>query len=171
MEVITVISIIAGTVGTLVSIFLGIAVYAEKKKYKKEIKRQEELVAKEEECTNRIAERIRPDFEKSVCSALLGYASKKEVAEAQDKLIEAMEKIQQGINQTNAKLDDSVKFGLKGEIIQFSEDLKSGSIKTDLAYEHIHNAYEQYKKLGGNGFIEEAFNNIVEKQKENQNKK
>ena len=171
MEVVTVISIIAGTIGTLVSIFLGIAVYAEKKKYKKEIKRREELVAKEEECTNRIAERIRPDFEKSVCSALLGYASKKEVAEAQDKLTEAMEKIQQGINQTNAKLDDSVKFGLKGEIIQFSEDLKSGAIKTDLAYEHIHNAYEQYKKLGGNGFIEEAFNNIVEKQKENQNKK
>ena len=57
-----------------------------RKNIKKEIKRQEELVAKEEECTNRIAERIRPDFEKSVCSALLGYASKKEVAEAQDKL-------------------------------------------------------------------------------------
>ena len=35
MEVVTVISIIAGTIGTLVSIFLGIAVYAEKKKYKK----------------------------------------------------------------------------------------------------------------------------------------
>lgn len=171
MEVFTVVSIIVGTVGTLVSIFLGIAVYAEKKKYKKEIKRQEELAVKEEDCTNRIAERIRPDFEKFVCSALLGYASQKEVAEAQDKLVEGMEKIQRAINQTNAKLDDSVKFGLKGEIIQFSEDLKSGSIKTDLAYEHIHHAYEQYKKLGGNGFIEEAFNSIVEKQKENQNRK
>lgn len=171
MEVVTIISIIVGIVGTLVSIFLGMTVYAEKKKYKKEIKRREELVAKEEECTNRIAERIRPDFEKFVCLTLSSYASQKEVVEAQDKLTEAMEKIQRGINQTNAKLDDSVKFGLKGEIIQFSEDLKSGAIKTDLAYEHIHHAYAQYKKLGGNGFIDEAFNSIVEKQKENQNRK
>lgn len=170
MEVITVISIIIGTIGTLVSIFLGMAVYAEKKKYKKEIKRQEELVAKEEDCANRITERIRPDFEEFVCLALSSYASQKEVAEAQDKLTEGMEKIQRSIDQTNAKLDDSVKFALKGEIIQFSEDLKSGSIKTDLAYEHMHHAYEEYKRLGGNGFIDDAFNSIVEKQKENQNK-
>lgn len=52
-------------------------------------------------------------------------------------------------------------FRLKGEILQFAEDLKNGGEKSSVTYQYIHDCYSRYKSLGGNSYIEQTFKYIL----------
>jgi hypothetical protein len=58
------------------------------------------------------------------------------------------------------ELKEAILSRIQGEIIHFSESVKAGSRPSSIAYEHIYDAYKQYKIIGGNGFIDDMFNYI-----------
>lgn len=80
----------------------------------------------------------------------------------------------ENMNTTIITLEDKVntneKDRLRANIINFSEELRTGVIPTDTSFRNIFAEHEKYKALGGNGFEAQCIKYIEEKYCEYYNK-
>lgn len=109
---------------------------------------------------------LKGEIIKEVDEKLEGYVCKSEYYGERDSLKNKLDSIDQ---QLKIHFDESLKtelFRLSSEIIAFAEDLKSGLEKSSVAYLHVCESYERYKKLGGNSYVGEVFEYIKAKMKQ-----
>lgn len=63
-------------------------------------------------------------------------------------------------------MDDNELDRLRAEIMQFVCYLRSGMSITSAEFKHIHHVYDKYHNMGGNSYIDEDFQYILEKERE-----
>lgn len=109
------------------------------------------------------------DIKKSLCDEMrnciqneLKLYMSNDVANMFNKqILNELVEIKKDVLDNNERLNEAMLERIQGEIIQFCEDLKNGSKKSSIAYEHIYESYRKYKSLGGNGFIDDMFNKYI----------
>ena len=81
---------------------------------------------------------------------------------------EDLENLDAKLKRQNKMIAEFEKNRIRGELLNFSEDLKNGVKKSPIAYQHAFSIYEKYKKLGGNSYIDNAFEYIKFRQKQDE---
>ncbi len=81
-----------------------------------------------------------------------------------------MEDLNKKIDKLEKKIDVNTRDDIRGEIVNFAEDLRQGINKSLVQYKHIFEIYDKYHKLGWNSYITNEFNFIKKKYNEIFNK-
>lgn len=152
-----IISIVSGVFGVI----LTYIIFFERKWMNRLMKEQKKEQEKMQICVEKVAEQIKPVWVEHVSSTLDNYITKEEEQIAHDKISLEIERIAAAIDQNHKQLVESEMFRLKGEILQFAEDLKNGAEKSSVTYQYIHDCYSRYKRLGGNSYIDQVFKYIL----------
>ena len=158
---------IIGILASALSVILGYIAYFERKWRNKIIKEQQKEQEKMRTCIEKVSEQIMPAWQKHVGEVLCDYVTREEGELAHEKISNEIEQVVSAIDLNHKQLIESELFRLKGEILQFAEDLKNGAEKSSVAYQYIHDCYSRYEDLGGNSYIEQTFEYITEHQKGN----
>lgn len=74
------------------------------------------------------------------------------------------------VKKLDSKIDKNVLDDIRGEIVDFAEDLRQGCHKSKVQFQHIFEIYDKYHNLGGNSYITNEFKYIEEKFNEIHNK-
>ena len=80
-------------------------------------------------------------------------------------IVEKVEQVEKVLQENANFLVEFEKGALRSEILNFSEDLKNGIHKSGVAYQHIYSVFARYKKLGGNSYIHDVFDEIKKTQR------
>lgn len=152
---------IIATVVSAFSVILTYIIYFERKWMKKIKKEQQKEQEKMQIWVEKVSEQIEPIWQEHISDALSEYITKEEGELAHEKISNEIERIANAIDSNHKQLIESEMFRLKGEILQFAEDLKNGGEKSSVTYQYIHDCYSRYKRLGGNGYIEQVFRYIL----------
>lgn len=150
-----------GVIATLITSVIGLMVYLETRWTKRINRMQKEDKEKFQQCVDKVSERIEPVWQEHIVCSLEPYTTKTEFEKLGTSMYDNIKDIQKTLECNHTEIIESEKYRLKGEIIDFAEDLRNGAQKSSVAYQHIHNSYSRYKKLGGNGYIDETFKYIV----------
>lgn len=155
---------ILGTLATFLAALVAVMTWFERRTRRWEKKREERQAAKEKDELKRIekivvsaASSLQNQFEIDLNKTLNGFVKK-----------EDLENLDVKLRRQNKMITEFEKNRIRGELLNFSEDLKNGAKKSTIAYEHAHRLYEKYKKLGGNSYIDSSFEYIKLRQKQDE---
>ena len=81
-----------------------------------------------------------------------------------------MEDVNKKIDKLEKKIDLNTRDDIRGEIVNFAEDLRQGINKSLVQYKHIFEIYDKYHNLGWNSYISNEFDFIKNKYNESFNK-
>ena len=149
--------------GSLVAFFammLGYITWFEKRRDKKAEERAKKVIEDKETLEKEIKDGLCDDMKGCIHKELEPYVLKTDDLDMHRQILDELKKLDVNIKAYQEDMHEAILERLQGEIIQFSEDLKNGSKKSSVAYEHIHNSYRKYKQMGGNGYIDGMFKYI-----------
>lgn len=156
MGVIEIIAIIGSFLGSVV----GLLTYFERRERKREQRAKKQEQERLEKITSEIMKKIIPMWQNEFKTQIDELVSTNEFAALEDQ-----------VKNQGKMLIDFEKSRLKAEIMDFGEDLKNGIEKSSVAFQHIHEVFSKYKKLGGNSYVLGVFEYIVSKQREQNDRK
>lgn len=81
-----------------------------------------------------------------------------------------MEDINKKIDKLEKKIDINTRDDIRGEIVNFAEDLRQGINKSLVQYKHIFEIYDKYHLSGWNSYVSNEFGFIKKKYNETYNK-
>lgn len=81
-----------------------------------------------------------------------------------------IENLDKTVKRLDSKIDRNTVDDIRGEIVNFSEDLRQGAHKSKVQFQHIFEIYDKYHKMGYNSYITHEFQYINQKFNEIHNK-
>ena len=160
---------ILGVISALLSVTLGYITWFEKRRDKKLEKQRKEEKKEREEIKEEVSAEIIKVFDSEwinldtevkdeINNKLKEYVRKDDLCD----LTEAIQSIDERLEDHFVESLEGERDRLASEILNYHQDLTNRLWKSQMSYDHIHKCYRRYKKLDGNSFIDETFNEIVE---------
>lgn len=81
-----------------------------------------------------------------------------------------IDNLDKAVKKLDSKIDRNVVDDIRGEIVNFAEDLRQGMHKSKVQFQHIFEIYDKYHKMGYNSYITHEFDYINQKFNEIHNK-
>ena len=81
-----------------------------------------------------------------------------------------MEDVNKKIDKLDKKIDINTRDDIRGEMVNFAEDLRQGINKSIVQYKHIFEIYDKYHSAGWNSYVTNEFIFIKDKYNEKFNK-
>ncbi len=81
-----------------------------------------------------------------------------------------IENLDKTVKKLDSKIDRNTVDDIRGEIVNFAEDLRQGTHKSKVQFQHIFEIYDKYHKMGYNSYITHEFEYINQKFNEIHNK-
>lgn len=81
-----------------------------------------------------------------------------------------IDKLDEIVKKLDYKIDRNMIDDIRGEIVNFAEDLRQGAHKSKVQFQHIFEIYDKYRKAGCNSYITHEFEYINQKFDEIHNK-
>ena len=81
-----------------------------------------------------------------------------------------IDNLEKTVKKLDSKIDRNVVDDIRGEIVNFAEDLRQGVHKSKVQFQHIFEIFDKYHKMGFNSYITHEFEYITQKFNEIHNK-
>ena len=153
---------ILGTLATFLAALVATLTWFERRIKTWEKQREERQANKEKDEIKRIekiviaaVDSLQRQFEIDLNKTLNNFVKKQD-----------LENLDKKLKRQNKMISEFERNRIRGELLNFAEDLKNGIQKSSVAYQHAFSIYEKYKRLGGNSYIDSAFEYIRLKQKQ-----
>lgn len=85
-------------------------------------------------------------------------------------IITKIDNLDQTVKKLDSKIDRNVVDDIRGEIVNFAEDLRQGIHKSKVQFQHIFEIFDKYHNMGYNSYITHEFEYINQKFNEIHNK-
>ena len=151
--IISLIVAITGLIGTV----WGIVKYYDKKNSKRQAQEQQE-----KQKLNATLETISGKLENITEDNNKQHKEIGEIKESMTAVNERVDTLKQQIQNTREEINENEMDRLRSDIIDCVNRLQNGSIMSQADLEHIHHAYDKYKKRGGNSYIESCMHYVIE---------
>lgn len=161
-EVAAIVTAVAGALGTVWGIIQTVRISVNKKVEKR---KEEMIAAAKDAVVDTIIEELDDILEERDQKFVENETFEEKICEhnsANQNLRKTLIEVQESQAKLMQNIEKNERMRLKAELIDFLEDLRNGQIKSATAYQHIYAAYDYYKSLKGNGFIEDVFAEIKE---------
>lgn len=155
------ISIIVGVLISVLSFVWGIIKYYDSKRVKKETESQKLIKSINDENTKQ-SKTI--DNLVTVVSTLTDTTV--ELKENLDTVADDLANIHKQLQKQDAIVDTNEKDRLQTELMTFANNLRAGAKPTLNMFNYIFHAYDKYKSLGGNSFVDSEMGYIKKKKEE-----
>lgn len=155
---------IAGLLLSYLTVILGYLKYQDSKKTKREKEAEKRREDKEklyklqnERALSEFRVVINEDIREILNKTLTNYTPTWKIDEDNDKIVGKLKAIEEGMDATREQLRQAEIQGLGIEIMKYAEDLRNGVKKSRHSYQHLVEAYDRYKELGGNHYVDIEF--------------
>jgi hypothetical protein len=160
---------IGGLLLSYLTVILGYLKFQDSKKAQREKEREKQREEKEklyklqnERALSEFRVVINEDIREIMNKTLTNYPPTWKIIEDNDKIVGRLKGLEEGMNETRDQLRKAEIQGLGIEIMKYAEDLRNNMKKSRNSYQHIAEAYDRYKELGGNHYVDIEFEYIKE---------
>lgn len=151
-----------GAIAAVIGVFQTVRLTLVKRK----AKQREELIKEAKEVVlDALAEELNTILDErddKLVNKTIYYEELQRHEDAHNHIQNTLEELTEGQERLTKYIEKNERMRLKSEIIDFAEDLRNGHTKSTSSYQHIYAAYDYYKKLKGNSFVDQVYHEIKE---------
>ncbi len=159
--------VILSIISPVVTAGLALYVFLESKAHKRRERKNHQNQKQKNQHFQEALEYLMPSIKECVNDKLGNYVPREEDEMVNERFATNIKDLTNKWEFLNKLFVKSELSRLRSEIINFAEDIDNGQKKSTASFAHIHEVYQSYVDLNGNGFIDGLFDRVIREAEKN----